>query len=535
MKKIKIFLLILLIFTCGLMTERFQLDNKITNYFKSIYDRTSRYVYSFSSNEKIEISISPKEYKKLSSSRNKALKAGLLHDDMQRWAEAKLIFNDIKRDIKIRIKGVFPDHWTDNKRWSFKVRVKNNSKNLNDFTRFNLQTPETSSFMYEWLLMKSLEKEKLISLKTKYYELVLNGESIGAYMFQGGLSDEVLKLNNREIGPIVGFNKELFLKEYSNSRKLKEFGLVGSLNSTEDSFWRSKIEPVQFSNLNKDINQEKYLNKAIYLLESFRNGTKKPSEVFEINKLAKIMSIRALLGSSEFDYRDTKFYFNPIIQLLEPITKESHVDLNLNFKDHYFSWWIDSTNIKPHRPGNKNFFLDILYKDKTFHELYLKELSYMTKDNFFKNLINENKSEFERYLKIQKKNYPSQKVFSLEQLEINRLRVKEFLNPVQGVNVYFSNYNQNILQLVISNLQRLPVEILGLKLNSGEEILLKKPFYINGKKPHKPTKNVIVKFDCLFKEECKKISINNQKVLFRILGQKKPKKAEISMHYFKSE
>ena len=159
----------------------------------------------------------------------------------------------------------------------------------------------------------------------------------------------------------------------------------------------------------------------------------------------------------------------------------------------------------------------------------------MAKDNFFKNLINENKSEFERYLKIQKKNYPSQKVFSLEQLEINRLRVQEFLNPVQGVNVYFSDYNQNILQLVVSNLQRLPVEILGLKLNSGEEILLKKPFYINGKKPHKPTENIIIKFDCLFKEECKKISINNQKVLFRILGQKKPKKAEISMHYFKSE
>ena len=72
------------------------------------------------------------------------------------------------------------------------------------------------------------------------------------------------------------------------------------------------------------------------------------------------MALRALLGSSEFDYRDTKFYYNPTSKLLEPITKESHVDLNFNFKDHYFSWWIDSTNIKPHRPANKSFFRDFI-------------------------------------------------------------------------------------------------------------------------------------------------------------------------------
>ena len=94
------------------------------------------------------------------------------------------------------------------------------------------------------------------------------------------------------------------------------------------------------------------------------------------------MVIRALLGSSEFDYRDTKFYFNPNTQLLEPITKESHVDLNLNFKDHYFSWWIDSTNIKPHRPSNKNFFLDIIYSDKKFHKAYLEELNKRTKTTY---------------------------------------------------------------------------------------------------------------------------------------------------------
>ena len=95
------------------------------------------------------------------------------------------------------------------------------------------------------------------------------------------------------------------------------------------------------------------------------------------------MAIRAVLGSSEFDYRDTKFYFNPITSLLEPITKEIHVNLNLNFKDHYFSWWIDSYKERPHYTNNTNFFLDLLYKDNKFYEAYLKTIKLFFRGRLF--------------------------------------------------------------------------------------------------------------------------------------------------------
>ena len=39
----------------------------------------------------------------------------------------------------------------------------------------------------------------------------------------------------------------------------------------------------------------------------------------------------------------------------------------------------------------------------------------------------------------------------------------------------FSNYNKNILELNISNLQRLPVEIYGIEFADGNKIFLKKP------------------------------------------------------------
>ena len=59
------------------------------------------------------------------------------------------------------------------------------------------------------------------------------------------------------------------------------------------------------------------------------------------------------------------------------------------------------------------------------------------------------------------------------QLEINRIRIQDFLNPIQGINAYFLEYDQSILKLNISNLQRLPIEILGLELQNGYKIFLK--------------------------------------------------------------
>ena len=354
-------------------------------------------------------------------------------------------------------------------------------------------------------------------------------------MFQGGISDEVLKINNKEIGPIIGFSKNLFLKELVNSKRMNKLGATGSLNGIEDNFWREKIEPVQFSENNLGQIQEKYLNEAIYLLELFRKEEKNISEVFDVEKLSKIMALRALLGSSEFDYRDTKFYYNPTSKLLEPITKESHVDLNFNFKDHYFSWWIDSTNIKPHRPANKSFFLEILYNDLNFHKLYLNQLNELSKKKYFQELISNNKDEFNKIYKIMKNNYPSKKIFSSEQIEINRLRIQDFLNPIQGINAYFSSYNENLLKLNISNLQRLPIEIIGIEFDDGTKILLNESVILKGKKPQSSTDNILVQFDCKFREECKKAMIDKQKVLFQVLGQKKTKKTNISMYYFKSE
>ena len=123
---------------------------------------------------------------------------------------------------------------------------------------------------------------------------------------------------------------------------------------------KNKSYPIFFD---ENENNIKNLKKAINLLESFRKGDLKTSQAFDIDQLAKIMALRALLGSSQFDWLDTKFYYNVEKNLLEPISKEIHVDLENNYKIYYPTWWIDSYKPRSDYAMNKDFFIDDLFRD----------------------------------------------------------------------------------------------------------------------------------------------------------------------------
>ena len=530
-QKIKYSITFIIIFLIGILFERFDLDNEIVKTFKNLVNSTSKILYSFSNKEKIFIKIKPNNFQKIVKNRESALKSGILKESTQKWVPAKLELDNINHNVRIRLKGAFSDHWEDESKWSYKVSVNNDSKTIYDLKRFNLQPPNTMSYLYEWLFMKALKKEKLINLKVIFINVILNNSNEGVYILQEAITNRTLENNGKKIAPIIGFNKDLYLAEFTNAKKLQKQGIIDSVNGLEDTFWRAKIEPVQFSLEEADQKQLSYLKKSIYLLESFRDGTLKPREVFDINQLSKVMALRAILGSSEFDYRDIKFYFNPETSLLEPISKESHVRLDLNFKESYFSWWIDSSKIRPHYTSNTNFFLDLLYKDIDFYKLYLNQLNKYSQEDYFKNLIQENKKEFNKFKKVLKQNYPTNKIISEEHLETTKLRVQDFLNPVQGINSYFSNYKDNYLNLIITNLQRLPVEILGIEFEDNSFIRLEKPIILKGKRPLMPVKNIKVKLDCEFKEACKQKYIDKQRIIFRILGQSKDKSAKISKYY----
>ncbi len=535
-KKYLKFLLIILIFFMGIWSERFDVVLQFKNFAREVTDTAASRIYSAFNKEtdKLIIDIRYKNYMEILSSREESIKSLRATEDIHDWVPAKMLFGKEKYNIRIKLKGVHSEHWKHPNKWSFKIKLLD-EKSIDGVRRFSIQQPKTRDFLYEWLFMKVLEKEKLISHRTKYLETVVNGNSLGIYFFEEQHSKELIENNKRREGPIIGLDKNLWIKEVNNMENL-------TINVLEDTFWRAKIKPVQFNDEKIGSEQEIFLKKAINLFENFRKSKSSLEETFDVNQLAKLMAIKAIFGAVEFDWRDLKFYYNPITSLLEPIGREVHISKNFNEKN---TWWVDSNEDGfLHSLDQKNF-IDLLYKDLEFYNLYLSELDRISNEFYIQRIIEENKKEFLRYKKILKSNFPLEEIFSEEHFIRVREIIRQTLNPIQGINAYFVDYDKkgNLL-ISIQNTQRLPVQIKAIKFKDNQKLLLKRPVVVNGKKNKKPLDNSLITFNCLEinnnEVNCKNHLIfrNNQtslskenKIIFNILGQKKDIESEILRFY----
>ena len=517
----------------GIFFERFNFKNKVLNF---VVSQTNFIVRNFHNTnlDILNLQIDSENLENIEKNRDKIISQNILTKDLEIWQKAKINYKKNSHNIRIRLKGIFSDHWLDKNELSYKIRVENDSLPLLGARRFVLQSPKTTSFIYEWLFMKALEKERLLNLGLDFIKLEINNTSKGIYALIGQPSEDFLIKNKKKISPIVGFESDLWIKEQIRSTNLEKNGVIRPVNSNEDSYFRASISSIQFEEDEKNLIDEKNLEKAIFLLDSFRNGSLKTSEVFDTDQLSKVMVLRALLGASEFDWLDTKFYYNPDTNYLEPISKEIHVDLNNNYKIYFPTWWIDSSKVRDHYFNNKDFFINTLFEDKIFYEKYLNYLNKFSRGNYYLDLIEENYEEFKNYVNILRLHYSGEKIFLKEQIEITKKRIRDVVDPIQGITVYFKDYQDGILTLSIFNQQRLPIFIRSLDFDDDTKIKVKPEIsLIDGQQPFVPMSENILKINCNFLESCKKENIADAKLIFNLMGSDQKRKVGIIPHYHK--
>ena len=517
-KKLKLFfysLIILFVFVLGIWSERYDTRLYLQKSFKEFIEFSSIKIFSnFNKIDKITIDIKYENYQKIMKSREKAIEYGRLKDEFVKWIPAKIQLDERQIDVKLKLKGTHDDHWAHPYKWSFKIKTKNKDDNIYGLKRFAVQHPATISYLYEWLFHIVLKEEKLIAHEVKFINLVVNGNDLGVYILIEQISKELIEKNRRREGPIIGFDKELWIEEVNNIDNL-------GINDIHQFFWTAKIKPTRFKENQKNTIQEIYLNKGINLLEGFRKKELKAEKVFDLDQLAKLMAIKAVFASLDFDWKDIKFYYNPITELLEPVSREVHAMHHDHTK---LSLW--AFNSEPAIfPWHKQF-LDLLFDDPIFHEKYLIELTRISKKNYLENIIDRNNKDFKKYLSALKKNYPTIEIFSKTKLASNNKFLFDSLNPVSGINVNFANLNNNIIDLNISNLQILPVKILGIKFNNNKSIFLDNEIFIREKKHNEHFKKNIIKIDCS-DYICQKNEIEEYEIIYKILGQTKNRYTKI--------
>lgn len=439
----------------ALISNNHELKVKARDFVGSLNYNANKFLPYFGPEiKKIAIDIKHKNMQKIAYQRNRALRKGSNTTTSDDYVPAKIIIDNKSQKVKLRLKGVFKDHWQNADKWSLKVKAK---KPVMDMTKFSFIMPRAREFIHEWIYIKLLEYEGLIARKIDYVSVSINGKDNGLYIIEEDPSPYLLKRNGLVPGPIVGYSKDVYVREQirrgHGSRSSMPVG-AGFQARVIDSSGSSKVE--------RDTEQYELYQKAVAMMEAFRNHELSLEEVFDTNKLATYLAVKALCGSSEFDPNDTKFYFNPVTSKLEPLGAEIH-----HKKRRVADWWVNAED------SDRSLFVDLFLGNMEFFAKYVKELERVSKkeylDKFFK-LYKEPISQISMVLQGHYKGF----TFTKDDYYVNQSFMNRTLHPIKGVMAYFYDIDGKAISAHLANTEAVPMEILSLSLkNNGEETVLK--------------------------------------------------------------
>lgn len=317
--------------------------------------------------DKINLNINFSNLLELENFRKKSVKLNSLgnSEDIPN-IDATIGFGNKKIESSIRLKGERPVHFNNNKKSSYKVKIKGN-ESIYGMNNFSLQKPRIRNYLFEWLFLEMVGEFGLIKIKYKFANLDINGTNNGLYVLQEAFGKELLESNERRNGPIFGFddNKVNFETKFKPDQNNPVFEIY------DKKFWE------------KDGNFQ-LAKVASQKLNTFLSGDRKLEDTFDLEKFA------ALFAIIDFNYTyhsvspgTLKLYYNPINGLFEPIAHDgqrghpNYYKFNNRFNDNILIeykniWWV------------KKFFFNDERLNRDFYSLYLKYLKQISSKKFIK-------------------------------------------------------------------------------------------------------------------------------------------------------
>ncbi len=431
----------------------------------------------FSNPKKIYIDIGFEELQKIEYKREQALSslsfegyftppAGILIASDEDYVPAKITYDKKEIDVKLRLKGDLTDHLDGNK-WSFRIKVKGDDS-LFGMKSFSIQDPKARGYIDELIYHQALKKEGVLSLRYDFVEVIINGENKGIYAIEEHFGKELIEYNNRREGVIVKFNENPMWEDILNSAdEISNYEDYFEYMDEKylDWFYNSDIDSFETAKINENSVLSEQFEKSKNLLEYFRRGSLKTSEVFDIDKLAKYFAINTLTGSSHASgWNNIRFYYNPITSRLEPVgydAEGSEDALNvINYYSPSCFYGEECREIKG--------FEELIFRDEIFFKKYLEELERVSEKEYLDNLFSELNSEIDKDVDIIHKDHPSY-YFSNERYYSNQIQIKKRLEFIKGFNVYLDEIKPLDKKIVLSvgNIVPYPLEIVGLNYNGS--------------------------------------------------------------------
>lgn len=343
----------------------------------------------------LNIVLDTSDYLKILRKRKEAFENGVLQTSDNDWVKSIIVEDDEAKKAKMRLKGDWLDHLMGDK-WSYRVKMRKNNT-FHRLRTFSLQTPASRSFLLEWLTHRLYHENDILTTRYGFIPLMLNNKPRGIYAWEEHFVKQLPEWNNRREGPIVKFSEDPFWQIQKVSINRKEWSVFPYYQAaTIFPFGKTRTakNPVLYS---------QFLNAQI-LMHQYKHQLKNPSEIFDLEKLAKYYAMLELTHARHgMVWHNQRMYYNPIICKLEPITFDGYTDhdepkLVINDNIAYRA----IMNKKPvmfHDHLIFNLFSDTVFLNKYLY--YLNEFSQAKFINSFLNLSEPEASYYDSLLRLE--------------------------------------------------------------------------------------------------------------------------------------
>lgn len=512
LKKSKAIIGLIAVFTLGFLLSKYEIYKKVKGTFayevnqseKKVLNEVSKLISIDKTRHKLYFNIKQVEMDKLHTLRNKAVSGGHLYRTDDDYVRGKLKLNGKKSiPVKFRLKGDHIDHLKGNK-WSFRIKVKGNHSVLG-MKKFSIQAPETRNNLFEWMFHSMLREEGLISLRYHFVRVYINGKDKGVFALEEHFDKRLLESNQLKDGPIIKFSEVTYWNILKNHKLKKD---------DKELLQRAEIVPFNSKNYTRNSSATKLFQKALMLLEDFRIGKLKTSEVFNIKNMAKYLAIVDLTGSYHGSrWHNSRFYYNPLTSLLSPVGYDAGAGRLIK-------------NVHGAMIGTNIYsepFNDLLFKDHEFYREYLIQLKRIGSQPYLNNFVKKFKNEIETnedVIQIDNVRFR----FSLAKFKHNAKFISSILNPQGFPHAYIKYLSQKSIGITVGNTYKLPIEVVALKA-MDYKLTPETSNIVLGKELHTPTNYSEYVF--ILPSDYEKGEKNDLVLQYKVVGTSKIREAAV--------
>jgi len=281
--------------------------------------------------------------------RDRALERGLITKEEGDVVPADVIVGDRRVEAEVRIKGDWLDHVALGK-WSLRVKLKGGE--LFGMSTFSVQAPETRGMLWEWLVLAVGRREGLLAPRSRFVNVVVNGNPNGIYYLEEHFSKEMLESQGRRDGPIVLWDESTHWTTRQDAHMVGEASTRTSMPSALGPGLGLQMAPARAYET-KRLSESETLSRSLHAALSKMDDLKTlmltrrgpANRAWVIDRMAEVQreDVESILDLEQqarchallslfqvhhaLSWHNLRFYHDPVLDRLEPILFDNNAQV----------------------------------------------------------------------------------------------------------------------------------------------------------------------------------------------------------------